>query len=499
MDVHSAVQRLKQGLGGRDRELVNSASRDLIAAKASLAGQWQLVATALASNGEWGLALAAADRLAADTGHGTAAAEVKIDLLYQAGRLDDALDQLDALSARGLRASAQRLSDLNLRASITLLLGRVEDCRACVAKALQLDPRSGQAWFTFSELADFRGGDEASCKALEHAFAAGASIRGEATKLAHAVGRMRHQLGDFAGAFVAYDTGAVLFRSEAGSAARPQPRLAAKSVAFPAELIERVRSQITVPHDRVIFVSGLPRSGTTLVEQILVSHPQVKHGEELGFMRIVAQEIGGIEADHVTRWLDSGGDPNRLVELYLHLADERFGADGRFVDKKVEAGNYMGLLLALFPNSPKFWMLRDPLDTGWSAFRTMFVRGAAWSWDLAHIGQRLAQEQRMVDHWSSAEPERITFVDYEALVRDPEPHIRDIARAAGLELDERMLRPQDTERAVATASVSQVREPINLKGLGVAQPYRQWLQPMVDAYAAHSAAARTSSEGVSTS
>ncbi len=501
MDVHSAVQRLKQGLAGRDRELVNSASRDLIDAEAALGAQWQGVATALANNGEWALALTAADRFAADTNDTRTAGYAKANLLYQAGRLEDALVQLDALSAQGFGPAGrdQRLSVLNLQASIALLLGRTDESRAHLDDALELEPRSGQAWFTFSELADFRERDAGARDALEQAFAAGAAIRGEATKLAHAAARMRHQLGDFAGAFAAYDQGAELFRSESGSVARPQPNLAAKSVSFPAELIERVRSRITVPHDRVIFVSGLPRSGTTLVEQILVSHPDVTHGEELGFFQIIAHDIGGIDAANLTRWLDGGGDPNRLVELYLHLADERFGPNGRFVDKTIEVGNYMGLLLALFPNSPKFWMLRDPLDNGWSAFRTMFARGAAWSWDLAHIGQRLAQEQRMVDHWSSAEPERITFVDYEALVRDPEPHIRDIAQAAGVELDERMLRPQDTERAVATASVSQVREPINLKGLGVAQPYRQWLQPMVDAYAAHSAAARTSSDGVSTS
>ncbi len=497
MDVHSAVLRLKQGLAGRNRELVNSASRDLISANARLGAQWHPVATALANNGEWKLALAAADRLAADTNDRVMAGYAKANLLYEAGRLEDALAQLLA-QGFGPAGTEQRLSVLNLQASIALLLGRSDESRADLAQALELDPRSGQAWFSFSELADFRGRDAGSRDLLEQAFASGASILGEATKLAHAAARMRHQLGDFAGAFAAYEVGAELFRTEPGSAARPQPNLAAKSVAFPAELIERVRSQITVPHGRVIFVSGLPRSGTTLVEQILVSHPQVTHGEELGFFRVIAHDIGGIDAANLNRWLDAGGDPNRLVELYLHLADQRFGPQGRFVDKTIEAGNYMGLLLALFPQAPVFWMLRDPLDNGWSAFRTMFARGAAWSWDLQHIGQRLAQEQRMVEHWEGAAADRITFVDYEALVRDPESQIRSIAEAAGLSLDEQMLRPHATQRAVATASVSQVREPINLKGLGVARPYRQWLQPMVDAYTAHSAAARTSSEGVST-
>lgn len=497
MDVHSAVLRLKQGLAGRDRELVNSAARDLITAKAALGAQWQPIATALAANGEWNLALAAADRLAEDTGDRLGTGQAKANLLYEAGRLEEALAKLDALSAEGLGPSGpqERLSVLNLQASIALLLGRTDECRGFLAEALELDSRSGQAWFSFSELADFRGRDAESRGLLEQAFEAGASIRGEATKLAHAAGRMRHQLGDFAGAFAAYQAGAELFRSEPGSAARPQPNLAANSVAFPADLIDRIGSRITVPHDRVIFVSGLPRSGTTLVEQILVSHPEVAHGEELGFIRIIAHEIGGIDAPNVTRWLDGGGDPNRLVELYLHLADERLGLQGRFVDKTIEAGNYMGLLLALFPNAPVLWMQREPVDNGWSAFRTMFARGAAWSWDLEHIGQRLAQEQRMVDHWSRTAGNRITFIDYEALVRDPEPHIRSIAEAARLPLDERMFRPQDTARTVATASLSQVREPINLKGLRVAEPYRQWLGPMIDAFQAHSATGRAEGSG----
>lgn len=498
MDANSPLVRLKRALAGRNREQVNSASRDLIAAKATLGAQWQAVANALASNGEWGLALAAVDRFAAET-VGPAATYLKGNLLYWAGRFEQALAVLETLPVEAQPVASQRLADLNLRASLAFVVGRSEETRSYIAQALQLDPRSGQAWFTFAELADFRGRDAQARDRLERAFADGASIRGESTKLAHAVARMRHQLDDFAGAFAAYQKGADLFRSEPGSAARPQPNLAAKSIAFPAELIERVRSQITVPHDRVIFVSGLPRSGTTLVEQILVSHPDVTHGEELGFFRIVAHDIGGIDAANLTRWLDAGGNANRLVELYLHLADERFGAGGRFVDKTIEAGNYMGLLLALFPNAPMFWMKRDPIDNGWSAFRTMFASGAAWSWDLEHIGQRLAQEQRMIDHWSEFGGDRITFIDYEALVRDPEPHIRSIAEAAGLPLDERMFSPHQTERAVATASGSQVREPINLKGLGVADPYRQWLGPMADAFAAHSAAARASSEAVSTS
>ena len=351
MNVQTALLRLKQGLTGGNRELVNVASGELIAERAALGRQWRSVAVALARNGEWSLALAAVERFAEDTGDLWPAEYARANLLYESGRLPQALSLLDELAVQGLAPtmSEERVPLLNLRASIAVLLGRTEEARSDLAEALRLDPRSGQAWFSFAEVADFRTGDAASRDPLEQAFAGGSSLRGEGVKLAHAVGRMRHQLGDFAGAFAAFDAGAEQFRNATRNLTRVEPTLAETSTSFSAELIERISARITAPHDRVIFVSGLPRSGTTLVEQILVSHPAVTHGEELGFFRIIAAEIGGIDAKSLSRWLDAGGDPNRLVDLYMHLADERFGAGGRFVDKTVEAGNYMGLLLALFP------------------------------------------------------------------------------------------------------------------------------------------------------
>lgn len=482
--IERAVLDLKQGLATRNRALVNSAARLLIAADARLGEQWQPVANALANNGEITLALGALERFRVQTNAQSIAGYAKVNLLYRAGRLHESLAELDRLAAagRGPANDEQRLSNLNFRASIALLLDWREEARTCLMEALERDPRSGQAWLTLSEIADFRGADAGLRERLEAAFELGASIPQEGFRLAHAAARMREQVGDHAGAFAAYQAGADLFRASSKSGTGSQPDLAAQSTDFPLELIERVGRRITVPHDRVIFVSGLPRSGTTLVEQILVSHSDVAHGEELSFFRILAQDVGGIDAASFSRWLDGGGDPNALVELYLHLATERFGPDGRFVDKTVEAGNYMGLLLALFPKAPVFWMRRDPLDNGWSAFRTAFAVGAGWSWDLQDIGKRLAQEERMIAHWSAAAGDRISFIDYEELVRRPEAVVPRIAGAAGLSFEEAMLRPHETRRKVTTASVSQVRQPINLKGLGVADPYSPWLRPMIDAY-----------------
>ena len=166
------------------------------------------------------------------------------------------------------------------------------------------------------------------------------------------------------------------------------------------------------------------------------------------------------------------------MSLYLHLASERFGSDGRFVDKTLEAGTHLGLILALFPSAPIIWCRREPLDCGWSAFRTYFARGVDWSWDLADIGRRLAEEDAIFRHWQALAPERVAVIQYERLVTDPAAHIEQIARAAGVPFESAMQEPHRNARSVTTASVSQVRRPISSGSVGAAQPYRGWLQPM---------------------
>lgn len=486
--VEDAFGALRQGLARRDRTQVNQACADLIALRPTLGAQWQHLSLALQQNGEWTLAIAAIDRMRTDLGFDGVSGYAYANVLYQAGRFEKALHEIDSLDARGEgpKTPAHAVSILNSRASILLLLGRHEEALARLEEALDIDPRSGQAWLSLSETAKFQGSESHHVTALESAYSTGATIEAEGTKLAHACGRCRHQLADHAAAFEAFQRGAELFIAKAGTRRAAPSGLVGQSTSFTPEFISDVSERIDVAHGRAIFVSGLPRSGTTLVEQIIASHPDVEHGEELGFFRIIGQEIGGIDANSFRIWLDRGGDPNNLVRLYFHLAEERFGPKGRFIDKTIEAGNYMGLLLCLFPTAPVFWMRRDPIDSGWSAFRTTFQRGASWSWDLADIGRRLAQEDAMARYWQDAAGERIHFVDYEALVRDPDPHIRAIAAAAGLEPTQGMFRPHETRRTVASASVSQVREPINLKGLGVADPYRPWLGPMIQSYELHS-------------
>jgi len=239
-----------------------------------------------------------------------------------------------------------------------------------------------------------------------------------------------------------------------------------------------------LPTARPIIVTGLPRSGTTLVEQILTSHSQVADGAEIGLMAQVAVAAGGTSGTAVGAYLKAGGQVERLAGLFLHLLEERFGPGGRVIDKTVDNSRFLGLIAAILPEAPLIWMRRDPLDAAWSCFRTFFIHGVGWSCDLADIAEHFALEDRLVDFWQERLGDRLLVVPYPALVEAPENWTRRILAHCNLPEEEQVHRFHETERVVATASALQVRRPINRSGIGVAKPYREHLQPFVDAYRA---------------
>ena len=485
MDVHAAVAALKAGLAGNDRHAVNRTALALIAADAPLGRSWQAVAQALARNGEIGAAQQAIDLYVAAEGASPAARFARAALLAQMGRLETAWQAMATLP----ETVPDRAANAYLKGSLALNMGEAEAAERHLRDAVRASPRSGPAWLALSEALDLAD-DPALADQLEQAWAAPSTDPTERANLAYAVGRARDRRQDHDGAFDAFSHGAAA-RRQADSAGPPSASRAPHGPAdWPAELIDRTAASISVDHRRMIFVTGLPRSGTTLVEQIFASNDAVCDGAELGLFRLIEQDIGGSDAASFQRWLDRGGNPNALVQTYLHLVEERFGSTGLIVDKSLEASHYMGLLLALFPRAPIVWMRRDPVDCGWSVFRAFFARGVDWAWDLQSIGRQLALEDQLFESWTRRYPDRFTIMQYEELVTDPERQIERLAEAAGLERSQAMLSPHLAKRAVLTASVSQVREQINRKGIGAAEPYRQWLGPMIDAYARASAAGK---------
>jgi hypothetical protein len=247
-----------------------------------------------------------------------------------------------------------------------------------------------------------------------------------------------------------------------------------------AESARYVRAQITAERlaaqdgqgarsTAPIFIVGLPRSGSTLIEQILASHPAVQGLGEAGVLpALVAQGYPR--------------DPAGLKDLaarYLGALRER-GWDGasRFVDKTLENYLHVGLIHLLFPRAMILQAVRDPMDLGFACYRQLFVSGNETLYDLGDIAAEFGRYRELMDYWASALPGRVTDVSYEVLVADPETQIHDLTEAAGLAWDPAVLDFHQRAGAVTTASAAQVRQPIYASSVARWRRYAVQLKPL---------------------
>jgi hypothetical protein len=219
-----------------------------------------------------------------------------------------------------------------------------------------------------------------------------------------------------------------------------------------------------------VFVVGMPRSGTTLTEQILASHPRVHGAGERGFAGRAYASLPRImqrEATPIECVVDASPDHVRAAATVhlqrLHDVADASGHDpanvDRIVDKLPDNYQLLGWIVTAFPNAKIIWARRDPRDIAVSCWQTQFAK-IQWACHHDHIAHRLEQHERLMEHWQRVLPVPILVSDYEALVADQEARSRELVDFAGLEWNEACLRFNETERVVRTASVTQVREPI---------------------------------------
>ena len=396
------------------------------------------------------------------------------------GRLDASLREIDLLPA-GVQ---QHPAVLYLRASIAGQLGDFAQAAELARRAITLAPQMGEYWLALAMIHKFAPGDSdlARMEALVPEMRrAPASSQGA---FFYALGKARHDCGDYERAFAAYSEGAANMRAPFEAAAMEQ---FAHDVIrdFTRENLARLTPS-GCDSDRAIFITGLPRSGTTLVEQILASHSAVAGGEEVNLFHSALIPAGDFSLrgglDYQVRTADA--DPwGEIGRDYLAMLEQRFGPKGRVVDKTLNHSRLLGFILQSLPSAKVIWLRRDPEDTAISCFRSFFGTGTVpWCWSLADIGWHFRQEDALHAHWTSIYPDRILTVPYEELAREPQPWITRILAHVGLDPESATFTPHLQKRAVQTVSVAQVREPITANSVGAAEKYLAHLQPFRDAY-----------------
>lgn len=475
-ETRGILIKLKAAIGNRNRHEINQLCGLLINQQARIGEQWKSIAALLRHHGEFDATNKAMALYTAQHHDSTSARFDQAAILAQTGRVEVANDILNTLPD----TVPDPAGNAYIRATIATNMGDGAQARHFYLKLLDINPMSGQGWLGLSMLGPM---DDASAElmlSLRTRFKSQPAT--ERSKYLYAASKVLDGRREFDAAFAAISEGAALEQAQ-----RPysetNDRQNAYSILGDWPKDGTIANPAALERDlNPIFVTGLPRSGTTLVEQILASHSQVIGGGEIGLMRIVAQEMGGSTSSDLKRHISNGGGVRQLSDFYLHLLRQQSQLSGFFVDKSLDTSRYMGLVSTILPDAPILWVRRDPLDCAWSAYRTYFLNGVSWSWSLTDIAAHFKLEDHLFTTWQKQLGSRLMVVDYTDLVVDPDRTIRKIAQFCGLQFEPEMAQPEKAKRAVTTASASQVRNPINSAGLGAAQNYRDHLAPFITAY-----------------
>ena len=473
-----AAQAYKQAVQQDDRDATVAAARKLVEAHAPLGPQWPSLADQTFRWGELALTVRALDCWGTQGGGAANIAYAKATFLSRAGRVGTAMKVAGTLP----NDEPTPLAHAYLKGALAWNLGDPDLAEKCYRRAIALQPASGRSWLGIAQMNRLSPTD---LKAMEHSVSAGTlEDLEDRAAMNHAIGLAKDRNGDFEAAFSFFTT--ARRQKQGGMAYSPAENRASAAIASSWDAREVADLQIREEDElrQPIIVTGLPRSGTTLVERILSAHPAVDGGGELGLARQMEASAGGFSPEAIRARVESGQSMEALPDLYRRLAAERLPGHGMFVDKSLNQSRSLGPYAALFPKAPLIWLRRDPLDNAWSIYKTWMTNAAMAEWSLEEIADHMMIEDSLHDHWSRELGDRLLTVPYAQLVADPARWIERITRHCGLEVDEAQRNFHENTTGVSTASAMQVREPINRKGLGTAEPYRSWLEPFITAYSA---------------
>ncbi len=370
------------------------------------------------------------------------------------------------------------------------ILGRSADARRLYERAVALAPDIATFRRAVVETEQFRP-DDPQLGVMENLARNVASLsKNEQIELHFALAKAYDDIARHGSSFEHLQRGNALKRQTVAYDERAQLGILRDTeAAFTAELIAARHGQGN-PSDRPIFILGMPRSGTTLVEQILASHPRVfGAGELLHMFDLVSTGHAGARFPFDIASLSSK-ELLRFGSLYVERLPAPAPPADRITDKLPANFSIVGLIHLALPNARIIHVRRDPLDTCFSCYANLFSRGLEFSYDLGELGRHYRAYESVMDHWRRVlPPGAMLEVQYEGLVADFETQARRIIEYCGLDWDARCLRFHETQRAVRTASAAQVRRPLFSHAIGRWRPYEQWLQPLLDALERNQASA----------
>lgn len=407
---------------------------------------------------------------------------LKAAMLDRVRDYDGVVAELETIIAEQPKVAGARLTLGHAYKTV----GRIDEAVAAYREAIALDPDHGEAYWALADLKDFRftAEDVAEIRAL-----LADSELPEATRLPlqFALGRALETGGDQAGAFAAYAAGnAIRRKTLRHDPSQVDREIEHAAAVFTPEFFAE-RKGWGHPSDEPIFIVGMPRSGSSLVEQILASHPAIEGANELqdipGIVRRLAVQGARDKSGAFPEMLKAltQAQVTRLGQEYLD-STRTYRRDGRqrFIDKLPANFRVAGFIKLILPNARIIDVRRDPMACGYSIFRQNFAGGYSFAASLPDIGSYYAGYVRMMALWDRVLPGEVLRIDYETLVADLEGETRRLLDHLGLPFDPACLAFHETQRAVRTPSATQVRHPIYSEAVDGWRAFAPWLGPLRD-------------------
>jgi tetratricopeptide (TPR) repeat protein len=435
-------------------------------------------------------------------------------VLHRQNELAAALEQINRLLVAEPKHPAYR----NLRAAVLSRAGDYDEAISAYAELLAEYPANAKVWMSYGHALKTAGEQQDSIKAYRRSIELASSLGEAWWSLANlktfrfstadvdtmraqlergdlrvedrfhfhfALGKALEDLAHYADSFDHYARGNRLRRTGIDYSADHNHALVVRSRAVFTREFFHSRAGCGAAAADAIFIVGLPRSGSTLLEQILSSHPLVEGTQELSNVIASARQLGGGPI-----FVDESKYPAILGTLNaeeLRAAGERYLSTTRiyrktdrpyFIDKMPNNFAHIGLIHLMLPNAKIIDARRHPLGCCWSGFKQHFARGQHFTYDLTDIGRYYRDYVELMAHFDAVLPGRVHRVIYETIVDDLDTEVRRLLAYCGLPFDERCLKFFENDRAVRTASSEQVRKPIYRDAVDQWRNYEPWLEPL---------------------
>ena len=462
--IKKVISALQKG----DKHNASVIIQNLIESKVELGPRWMDISRLALAIGEYDLAIEAAKYLIS-LGSQNSNTHVQLaTVLVNAGKTQEALNILD-----GLRPHQSEIPSIeHFKGSVHSQNGDFSEAKKCFNIVLSSWKLSSMTWMSLAEITDF----STDAKMFE--------------RLESLDSQMSHTSKDNYGVYLyalakahhdclQYNKASTLYQKGAQFISKERTYNHAVDINFSQNVFSN--HAFSSPHNlesklQPIFIMGNPRSGTTLVEQILLSHSKINGGAELNqFMNALHPSIIStlsarkpISKIENTAW-------KATANRYHHLVKQSFGNSNIFVDKTLNNGQIFALLYHTFPKAKFIWVRRSDEDTALSAFRTYFSKGLDWSWSLENISKYFKLQDQYFKFWQEQYPGVIHEIRYDDLTRSPENTIAVLLEYCQLQKEVLHTHFYKAKAAIATASLLQVRQPLHQNSVGKSKQYPELL------------------------